>query len=169
MFFDIGTDLFKAHAVHLDAFNFRVFIEPLFDQMIGAVALVGHLVFNERIIESGHMAGCHPGFRVEHDLGIDPDHIFTGGDHLMPPKVADVAQQFRAQRAVVIGAGQPAVDFGSRINEASPFGKGGDLFKSNCSILFHRISLCVKNFIHFITSISFRTKSFTETGIPPPL
>ena len=85
MIFDISTDLIKPHAVHLDAFNFRMFVKPLFDQVIGAVAFVGDFIFHERIIEGGYVTGGDLGFRMKQDLGVDPDHVLTGGNHLMPP------------------------------------------------------------------------------------
>ena len=111
-----------------DLFGLGMAAEPIGDQVVGPVAFVGHAVFHQRVIESADMPRGHPGFGVQQDLRIDADHIGAAGDQLVPPQVADAAQHFGAQGAVIVRTGQPAVDFRSGKDKATALGQGNNFF-----------------------------------------
>ena len=97
--------------------------------MVGAVAFMGDFIFDQGVVEGVDVPRGDPGLGVQQDLGIDADHIHAACDQLLPPQIADGAQQLRAQGAVIVGTGQPAVDVGGGVDEAPPLGQGDNFIQ----------------------------------------
>jgi len=76
--------------------------------------LLGNFAVDQRIGEAGHVTGRLPDLRVHDDGRFDPDDIVAAPDHVVPPAVADVFLQFRAERSVIEKPVEAAVDFGRR-------------------------------------------------------
>ena len=102
-------------------------------------APVGHVVFAEaaaagwalhqRVREVFDMAGHFPDARVHEDGGVEADNFGARVHDAPPPSVFDIADQFGAQRTVVPGAGEAAVDLGAGKDEPSALGQGGERVK----------------------------------------
>ncbi len=124
---DAGEILLSADGaddiVFLDVF-FQLRIAPavaglsaageVLDQLIGAEARLAGLAVHQRIVESAHMAGGHPHFAVHQDGTVQACVIRALLHKLLPPCLLDVVLEFHAQRAVVPGVGQAAVDLRTR-------------------------------------------------------
>ncbi len=96
--------------------------------VIGAEALLRHETVAHRIAEGIHMPRGLPDGRVHDDCGIEADDVFAVAGHGAPPRVAQVALQFRAEGAVVPEAVDAPVDFGALENETASFRERNDLF-----------------------------------------
>ncbi len=106
------------------------FGDMVLDEHIGAVALLGVLVVNQRVIESVHVAGSLPNGRVHKDAAVQTDDVLVVLHHRFPPILLDVVFQFNAILAVVINGAQAVVNFTGRENEAVLFGVGDNLFEA---------------------------------------
>ena len=73
------------------------------------------------------MAAGHPGLGVHEDGGILPHVVGILLDKLLPPGPFHVIFQLHAQRTVVPGVGQAAVNLGAGEDEAPIFAQGHDL------------------------------------------
>ena len=71
--------------------------------------------------EASQMAGGRQ------DGGVEPDDVVAQLHHRAPPRVLDVAQQEHADRAVVVGRAETAVDLGRREHEATALREVDDL------------------------------------------
>src|ERR1044071_4086358 len=78
------------------------------------------------------MAGRLPDGAMHQDRGVEADDIFARGDVVMPPGVLDISQKLHAERAVVPGAVEAAVDFGSWIDEPAALAEGNEFFHYGC-------------------------------------
>ena len=89
-----------------------------------AVAAVGHRIRERRLV-----AGVLPDQPVHQDGGVEPLHVVAVVDDRAPPGALDVVLQLDAERAVVPGAAEAAVDGGRRKDEAAALGEADDLFE----------------------------------------
>ena len=87
--------------------------------LVGPPALVAVLAVDQGVGEGGQVArGLPDGGRAE-DGGVEADHVVALLDHGAPPGVLDVAQHVDAERAVVVGGAEAAVDLGRGEDEAA--------------------------------------------------
>ena len=93
--------------------------EPLF--ALGAV--------DERVGEVRQVAGGLPHLRRAQDGGVDQHDVVALLHHRADPRFLDVAQQQRAERAVVVGRPEAAVDLRRLVDEAPALAEADDLFE----------------------------------------
>ena len=79
-------------------------------EMVRTEALLALEAIDHRVVKVLHMAGRFPDARGLDDRGVKADDIgaFTHGR--APPELFDVALQLDAERSVVVGRSEPAVD-----------------------------------------------------------
>ena len=117
---DEGVHLVEIHRVHVDLGM------HVADQLVRAMAGLAAFAVQQRVGEAGHMAGGDPGLGIHDDRRIQPD---VGGAFLhefLPPRALNVVFQFHAERAVVPGVRQSAVDIRPGIYKAPAFAQGDD-------------------------------------------
>ena len=102
-------------------------LAPVLDELVGPEALLALPAVHQRIGEAGQMAAGHPGLGVHEDGGILPHVVGILLDKLLPPGPFHVIFQLHAQRTVVPGVGQAAVNLGAGEDEAPIFAQGHDL------------------------------------------
>ena len=90
-----------------------------------AVAAVGHRIRERRLV-----ARVLPDQPVHQDGGVEPLHVVAVVDDRAPPGALDVVLQLDAQRAVVPGAAEAAVDGRRREDEPAALGEADDLFEA---------------------------------------
>ncbi len=81
---------------------FFEFGDVFFEQYVGAVALFGVFIVDERVVEGAHVAAGLPGAGVHEDGGVDPHDVFPETRHRLPPVGFDVVLEFDAHLAVVV-------------------------------------------------------------------
>ena len=123
---DEGDHLVVGHCLDIHV-GHGVLGQPALDELVGAVAHLAGLAVNERIVERRHMAGSHPDLRVHEDRGVEPDVVGIFLHELLPPCALDVVFQLHAERAVVPGVGEAAVDLGAGVHKAAVLAQGDDL------------------------------------------
>ena len=122
---------------------------PVLDQLVGAEALLALLAVHQRIAEAAQMAGGHPGLGV-HQNGAVLSHIVGVLLHeLLPPCLLDIVLQLHAQRAVVPGVGQTAVNLAAGEDEAAVFTQGDDFFHGFFGVFHDVFSFLIKSFLSF--------------------
>ena len=115
------SDIFVGrHALGMDA-------EPLLDQMVGPESALAGLAVDQRIVEVDDVTRRLPDAWVHQDPGIEADHVAPPVDEGPPPELLDVVLQLDAERAVIPGVGQTAVNIGSGKDESASLGEGDDL------------------------------------------
>jgi hypothetical protein len=90
----------------------------LFQQHVGAVALLAVLVVDQRVVEGVHVAAGLPHGGVHEDGRVDAHDVLVELRHGLPPVAADVVLQLDAVRAVVVGGAQAIVDLAAGEHEA---------------------------------------------------
>ena len=132
---DERVHFLEAHGVHVHVLAGLAGLDELVRPLTGAAALAVH----QGVREVAHMAGGDPGGGVHQDGGIQT-HVVVGFlDELLQPGLLHVVLEFHAQRAVVPGVGQAAVDFGARVDEAPAFAEVYDHIQSLFTV-FHGFS-----------------------------
>ncbi len=111
----------------------------VFDEHVGAVALLGVAVVDQRVVESVDMARCFPDCGVHEYRRIDAHDILVEQSHGIPPVALYVVLEFYAVLAVVVHGGQSVVDFAGGEYKAVFFGVGNDFFE-NVVLLSHCMS-----------------------------
>ena len=99
---------------------------PILNELVRAEALVALAAVHQRIGEAAQVAGGDPGLRVHEDGGVKADVIGVLLHELLPPGALDVVLQLDAERAVVPGVGEAAVDLGAGEDEASVLAQSHD-------------------------------------------
>ena len=140
---DEGDHLVIGHGLNVHV-GHGVLGQPALDELVGAVAHLAGLAVNERIIERRHMAGSHPDLRVHEDRGVEPDVVGVFLHELLPPCALDVVFQLHAERAVVPGVGEAAVDLRAGVHKAAVLAQGDDLVHCLFGI-FHDFPPCSAN------------------------
>ena len=95
--------------------------------MVRADTFVGDRALAHHVGEGVDVAAGLPDGRMHDDRGIEADDIVAVAGHRAPPGVAEVALQFRAERAVIPEATDAAVDLGGLEDEAAPLAEADDL------------------------------------------
>ena len=97
----------------------RIGAVKVLDEVVGTVSGLTGLAVHQRIGETAQVTGCHPCLRI-HDNGGIQSHVIRGFlDELFPPCTLDVVFQLYAQRTVVPGVSQTAVNFRTRVYKAT--------------------------------------------------
>ena len=102
----------------------KLSLAPQFGQRVRVVELVepeplvADLAVDERVGEVLQVARGLPHRGRRQDGGVEADDVVAQLHHRPPPRVLDVAQQQHAERAVVVGGAEAAVDLGRREHEA---------------------------------------------------
>ncbi len=107
-----------AALLHLLLDLVRVFGHVLFEEHVGAVALLAVLVVDQRIVEGVHVAAGLPGGGVHEDGRVDAHDVLVELGHGLPPVAADVVLQLHAVRTVVVGGAEAVVDLAAGEHEA---------------------------------------------------
>ena len=122
--------LVEAHGVNVDLGMF------LADELVGSVAGLAGLAVEQRIGEAGDVAGGDPGLGVHDDGRVEADVVLALLYELLEPCLLHVVLELHAERAVVPGVGQAAVDFAARVDEAAILAQGDD-FVHCLFVVFH--------------------------------
>ena len=96
------------------------------DQVVGAEPLVAGLAFGQRVDELGDVAAGLPDLGREDHAGVQADDVVTLGHHRAPPLPLDVVLDLHAERAVVPGRAQAAVDLAGRVHDPPPLAEADD-------------------------------------------
>ena len=88
-------------------------------EVVGPPALLAVAAVDQRIGEVGQVARGLPDLRAGQDGGVEADDVVAQLDHRPPPGVLDVAQHEHAERPVVVGGAEPAVDLRRGEHEAA--------------------------------------------------
>ena len=72
------------------------------------------------------MSGCHPSLGIHEDRGIKAHVKLILADELLSPSVLDIIFKLNAERAVIPGVGETAVDLASGIYKSSALAKSHD-------------------------------------------
>ena len=89
-------------------------------QLVGAEALLAVAAVDERVGERGDVTARLPDLRRHEDRGVEADDVVAQLHHRAPPGVLDVALEQHAERPVVPGGAESAVDLGRREHQAAP-------------------------------------------------
>ena len=100
---------------------------PVLDELVRAKARLAGPAVHQRIVEIAHMAAGHPDLPVHQNGAVKPHIIFAFLHKFLPPRALDIVFEFDAQRAIIPGVGQAAVDFRSRKHKTPPLAQGNDL------------------------------------------
>ena len=124
------------------------FAEIVLDQVIGAIAFFGVFVVDERIVESGHMAGSDPSLRVHEHARIYTHDILVEAGHSLPPVTFDVILKLNTHLAIVIDGRQSIVNLAGREDES--------VFLAVCDKHLEEFVLCHFRYILFF--VFFRSR-----------
>jgi hypothetical protein len=100
------------------------------DQVVGTEPLVTHLALGQRLYEFGDMSTGLPHLAGEDHAGVEADDVVALLHHGLPPQPLDVVLHLHAERTVVPGRAEPAVDLTGREDEAAPLAEADDGFKA---------------------------------------
>ena len=95
-------------------------------QLVGAEALLAVAAVDQRIGEGGDVAARLPHLRRHEDGGVETDDVVAQLHHGPPPGVLDVALEEHAERPVVPGGAEAAVDLARGEDEAASLGEVDD-------------------------------------------
>ncbi len=123
VFGDVGGEVLAVPAAHVKVVTVGGVV---FDEFIGAVALLAGLTVDERIGEVADVAGRHPGLGVHEDGAIHPDVVGAFLHEFLPPCALDIVLELDAQGTVIPGVGEAAVDFGAGEDKAAVFTQGDE-------------------------------------------
>ena len=106
----------------------RILAGLLLNELVRTVTGFAVLAVHQRVGKAADMAGSNPGGRVHQDRRVQADVIRTLLHKLLAPRGLDVVLELHAERAVVPGVGQAAVDLRAGVYEAATLTQGNDLF-----------------------------------------
>ena len=106
-------------------------------ELVLAVAGAAFPAVDQRVGEACEVARRLPHGRRRQDRGVEPDDVVAHLHHRPPPPVLDIAQQQHADRPVVVGRAEAAVDLGRLEHEATPLGEVDDLVEQRLVVGDH--------------------------------
>ena len=112
---------------------------PVLDDLVRAETLMALAAVHQRVGEAAEVTGGDPGLGIHQNGGVQTDVVGVLLHELLPPGALDVVLQLRAERTVVPGVGETAVDFAARENEAAVFAQRDDLVHRLFGV-FHDVS-----------------------------
>ncbi len=98
-------------------------------ELVETEALLAVGAVDQRVAEVGEVARRLPHLWRAQDGGVDQHDVVALLHHRTDPRLLDVAQQQRPERAVVVGRTEAAVDLGRLVDEATAFAEADDLFE----------------------------------------
>ena len=119
--------------------------EPLLDQVIRSKPALARATVNQRVIETLDVTRRLPNARMHEDTGIEPDDVAALVHESTPPEILDIAFELHAERPVVPGICQTAIDIRAWKNEPPALAERGDLVHGDDARLLggaHRLTLC---------------------------
>ncbi len=117
------------------------------DQLIGAVARLRLAAIDHGVAEAAHVAARLPDARIHQHGRVEADHrerargvrrgerLVVVRDHVVPPRLLDVALELDAERPVVPAAVEAAVDLARREDESAPLAERHELVHGNHRVL----------------------------------
>ena len=84
------------------------------DEDVGAVAFLGILVVDERIVEGIDVSGSLPDGGVHEDGRVDAHDVLVQQRHGLPPILFDIVFQLHTELTVVVNGAETVVDFTGR-------------------------------------------------------
>ena len=99
------------------AYLFLDLAEIVLDEDIGAIALLGVLVIDERVVEGANVTGSLPDARMHKYAGIDAHYILVKARHGVPPILLDIVLEFGAHLSIIVHGGKSVIDLAGRENE----------------------------------------------------
>src|SRR5215472_15543757 len=96
------------------------------DQMVGAEPPVTGQALGERVDELRDMAAGLPDLAGQDHAGVQADDVVALGDHRLPPLALDVVLDLHAERTVVPGRPQAAVDLAGRVDDPPSLAQADD-------------------------------------------
>ena len=124
---DEGFHLILAHGVHGLGQGDAVLQRPFLNDLVRTEALLALLAVHQGIGEAAHMAGGHPNLGVHQNGRVQTHVVGILLDEFFPPGPFDIVFQLHAQRTVVPGVGQAAVDLAAGKDKAPALAQGNDL------------------------------------------
>ena len=115
---------------------------PVLNELIGPEPLMAFPAVHQRIGEAAEVAAGHPRLRIHEDGGIQAHVVGVLLHEFLPPCVLDVLLQLRAERAVVPGVGEAAVDFAAGEHKAPVLAQGNNFVHGFFSVVHDPISFC---------------------------
>ena len=109
-------------------------------EVVGAEALVARGALGERVGERRDVAGGLPDLAGQDHAGVEPDDVVAALDDRLPPLALDVVLQLDAERAVVPGGPQAAVDLAAGEHQSAPLGEADDGVHAVCGLGHGRVS-----------------------------
>src|ERR1039457_3497688 len=82
---------------------------------------------DHRVAETFQMSRGFPGFGVLQDRAVESDNVGALLHHRAPPCFLDVALELGAERPVIVGGTEAAVDIAGGEDEPAPFAQVHDL------------------------------------------
>ena len=122
---DVRFELFVAPTVCIHAVH-------LLDELIRAVTALTGLAVDQRVVEAADVAGSHPDLAVHQDRAVHAHVVLALLYELLPPGTLDVVFELHAQRAIVPGVCQAAINFGACENESAPFAQSDQFVHRRC-------------------------------------
>ena len=113
----MGLDVFE-HLLLGHAVGMGLGVEGV-DHVVGAEAHLALLAVEQGVGEAGHVAAGLPDTGIHQDVGVDLIAVAALLNEALAPGVLHVVLQPGAQRAVVPGVGQTAVDLRTGMNKSS--------------------------------------------------
>ncbi len=129
---DVGFELLITPAVY-DDLRHAVCCMEIFNQLICAESGLAGLAVNQRVGESAHVSGCHPGLRVHQDRRVETDIVLDSCTNFLHQAFLTFFFS-SAQRTVIPCIGKTPVNFGARIDKPSVLRKGNDFFHCYFSV-----------------------------------
>ena len=99
------------------------------------------LAVHQRVRKAAEVSRGDPGLRIHQNGGVKSHVVFVFLNELFEPCLLDVVFERHAQRTVVPGVGESAVDLAARIHKASALAQRNDFFH------------CFLSVVHIITSL----------------
>ena len=96
-------------------------------ELVEAEAVLAVGAVDEGVGEARQVAAGFPHLRRTEDGGVDQHDVVALLDHGADPRLLDVAQHERPERAVVVGAAEAAVDLRRGVDEAAALAEVDDL------------------------------------------
>ena len=101
--------------------------KPLLDQVIGSEPALAGAAVDQRVIEALDVPRRLPNAGMHQNAGIEADDVPALVHESAPPEILDIAFELDAERPVVPGICQTAIDIRAREDESAALAERGDL------------------------------------------
>ena len=102
----------------------------IFYEIVGAVSCLTAFAVHERVGKTAYVTGSYPNVGIHENRAVETrvEGVFL--NEFFPPSALDIVFEFYAERTVVPGVGETAVDFAARKDETSAFAQSYELIHS---------------------------------------